>query len=380
MPVRAGNPQYIYVRLQSKTLTAFWGVPTVMDGHVLLPDSYYKQPQRRYPVMYWIQGFDGYGNPDEGETLAWQRAMRAFHAEFILVFLDGMFKGGHQEFADSANNGPWGTALTTEFIPQTETHFRAIGLPSARFVAGHSSGGWSALWLQITYPDLFAGEWSVSPDPVDFRDFWGVDLTATPAKNFYASTWHPTDQVEAPSSLVYDSRWGRRQFASFNSVFSPRGSDGTPEPLFDWKTGSIDPVVARYWDEHYDISRIVRENWQVLQPKVRAKLHIFVGTNDNFHLNDPVVLFEKELLDLGSDAEIQLVRGRDHWSIFDADGDLRSYIFKEAVQLEGASAAASGADPSWANAAHRVSNAPCLGVHRALSINGHLRSCETQSC
>lgn len=66
--------------------------------------------------------------------------MRALRREFILVFLDGMFNGGHQEFADSANNGPWGNALTTEFIPNTETYFRAVNSPSARFVAGHSSG------------------------------------------------------------------------------------------------------------------------------------------------------------------------------------------------------------------------------------------------
>jgi hypothetical protein len=168
-------------------------------------------------------------------------------------------------------------------------------------VARHSSGGWSALWLQITYPDLFAREWSVSPDPVDFRDFLGVDLTATPPTNFFAPGWRATDEVKSVRNLVNDSSWGRRQFASFNTVFSPRGSDGTPQPLFDWKTGVIDPAVARYWDENFDISQIIRQNWSTLQPKLRGKLHIFVGTNDNFHLNHPVVLLQGELNE-GSDA------------------------------------------------------------------------------
>lgn len=185
--VAAAQTQYFEARMRSDTLSAFWGQPVAIEAHVLLPDSYYKEPTRHYPVMYWIQGFDGYGDPDLTETLAWQRPMRALHEEFILVFLDGMFNGGHQEFANSANNGPWGTALTTEFIPRTETYFRAINKASARFVAGHSSGGWSALWLQVTYPDTFGGEWSISPDPVDFRDFLGVNLTAARRLTFLES-------------------------------------------------------------------------------------------------------------------------------------------------------------------------------------------------
>jgi len=117
LPARAGNPQYLSVRMPSDVLSAFWGQSTAIYAHVLLPDSCYKQPERRYPVLHWIQGFDGYGDPDPTETLSWQRAMRAFDSEFILIFLDGTFRGGHQEFADSANNGSWGTALTSEFIP-----------------------------------------------------------------------------------------------------------------------------------------------------------------------------------------------------------------------------------------------------------------------
>jgi enterochelin esterase-like enzyme len=43
--------------------------------------------------------------------------------------------------------------------------------PSGRLLTGHSSGGWAALWLQVTYPKLFGGAWPTSPDPSDFRDF-----------------------------------------------------------------------------------------------------------------------------------------------------------------------------------------------------------------
>jgi len=148
-PSHAGEAQYLHVAMRSSVLTQFWGQPVSVEAHVLLPDSFYKEPQKRYPIFYWIQGFGGDGQIDLNNELSWQRPMRRLHTEFIVMFLNGMFNDGHQEFADSANNGPWGTALTTEFIPETEKRFRAMATAETRFVGGNSSGGWSALWLQL---------------------------------------------------------------------------------------------------------------------------------------------------------------------------------------------------------------------------------------
>ncbi len=47
----------------------------------------------------------------------------------IWVFLDESSPTGTHEFADSVNNGPWGQALTTEFIPYFETQ-----IPHGRYV------------------------------------------------------------------------------------------------------------------------------------------------------------------------------------------------------------------------------------------------------
>ncbi|MBV8364174.1 MAG: hypothetical protein JO193_06370 [Candidatus Eremiobacteraeota bacterium] len=326
------EPQYLHVSMRSAALTSFWGQPVSIDAHILLPDSYYKQPARRYPVFYWIQGFNGRGDIDVDDEVRWQKPMRRSGLQFILVFLNGMFDGGHQEFADSANNGPWGTALTTEFIPRTEERFRAIDAPAARFVGGHSSGGWSALWLQVTYPELFGGEWSLSPDPVDFRNFTGPNLTLSPPQNFFND---PSGQrymlYDQPMSVfVKRPGWQSMQMLSFEQVFSPKGADGKPERLFDRNSGVIDPNVASYWEAHYDISRILQDHWDTLAPQLRGKLHIFVGSNDNFQLNESVDLLKQRLDAVHSDAEITIARGLDHWSIFTVNGDAIAYILQEA--------------------------------------------------
>lgn len=43
------------------------------------------------------------------------------------------------------------------------------------------------------------------------------------------------------------------QLRSFDWVFSPRQTDGSPAFLFDRESGAVDPKVAAYWRDHYDV-------------------------------------------------------------------------------------------------------------------------------
>ena len=47
----------------------------------------------------------------------------------------------------------------------------------------------------------------------------------------------------------------------------------------------IDRDVAEYWRENFDLTNILRRDWETLWPKLRGKLHIFVGDMDTFYLN-----------------------------------------------------------------------------------------------
>ena len=159
--------------LRSELLSEFHGRDTWQQAAVLLPASYYDQPDRRYPVIFTVQGFGGKHRRSRKEPIKEQNAEGV---EFIRVMLDPSCPLGHHVFADSANNGPVGTALVTEFIPELDRQYRTVAAPTARFLTGHSSGGWSTLWLQVAYPETFGGSWSTAPDPVDFRDFQRIDL------------------------------------------------------------------------------------------------------------------------------------------------------------------------------------------------------------
>ena len=85
------------------------------------------------------------------------------------------------------------------------------------------------------------------------------------------------------------------QWDIWQAVYSPVGADGYPKPIWDKRTGVIDRDVADYWRDHYDLSYILRRDWATLGPKLRGKLHIYVGDMDNYYLNNAVYLVEEFL-------------------------------------------------------------------------------------
>lgn len=201
----------------------------------------------------------------------------------IHVVLDESCPGGTHEFADSVNNGPWGQALTQELVPYLESKYRMIGKPGGRLLWGGSSGGWSILWLQVNYPDVFGGAWPTAPDSPDFRNFYGTNLYADPPENLYHGADGATRAQWVPDWAQQDRVLGDYggQWTSFESVFSPRGNNGGPQALFDRDTGAIDAAVAKAW-QHYDIAGIIRRNADRLRPLLDRKIHLTVGAADGF--------------------------------------------------------------------------------------------------
>jgi hypothetical protein len=213
-------------------------------------------------------------------------------------------------------------------IPYLDATFRIVAAPTARFLNGHSSGGWSSLWLQVTYPETFGGVWSTSPDPVTFSDFQQVDLYAHPPLSLYFDEQgqrRPLARRGNTPVLWYES-FGRMddcigrggQLRSFEAVFSPLDEAGLPQKLWHRQTGRINPAVARAW-EKYDIRLILERNWQQLGPKLHGKLHVTTGNLDTFYLDGAVALLANSLKQLGSDAEITILAGEDHVSLLTAD-------------------------------------------------------------
>lgn len=326
------------VEIESKLLTDFHKRPTKMRAAVVLPASYEANADRSYPVVYEIPVFGG----RHTMALAPSRQRTNLNGvEVLHVWLDPTCHHGHHVFADSANNGPCGQALVRELIPAIEKRFRTVG-KGGRLVTGHSSGGWSSLWLQVTYPDVFDGCWSTAPDPVDFRSFQYMNLYR-PGENFYTDPdgkTRPLARVGGKVMLTFkpftdmETVMGHGgQLAAFEAVFSERDPNGEPRRLWDRTTGQIDKAVAKTW-EKYDIRLMLRQNWTTLAPLLKGKVQVYMGDADTFYLEGATKLLRDELKELGSDARVELFAGKDHSSLLDKA--MRDRIEREmAAHLKG---------------------------------------------
>ena len=329
-----------FVQIKSPQLSAFHGREVIDRAAVILPASYHNHPDRRYPVYYEVSGF-GDSLDRVAKSGVPQGRAEAGPVEFIQVILTGECKWGHHVYANSATNGPRGDALVHEMIPQIDTTFRTVADPRARFVGGHSSGGWSSLWLQIRYPNAFGGVWSSSPDPVDFRDWQGTNLYAVPTLSVFidpAGDRRPLARFGPQVALFYDSfckmddvlgRGG--QLRSFEAVFSARDAHGQPSRCWDRSTGKVDPAIVEQW-KAYDIGLQLEQNWPTLKDQLAGKIHIVMGDLDTFYLNGATRRLDERLKALGSDAVIEFLPAADHFATHSVMANRRGREMRAAYQ------------------------------------------------
>ncbi len=306
------------VEIISPSLSRFHGREVKIRAGVVLPDEWRDDGETKFPVLYMIPGFGG--NHEMVRAVARSRASDSLGRKVLFVVPDPTCYRGHSVFADSENNGPWGKALVEELIPHVERTFHGAQSGKHRYVAGVSSGGWSALWLQVAYADEFNGCWSHCPDPVDFRDFQRIDLYAEGSSLFRDAGGERRPLARRNDNVIlwYEDFVQREevlgpggQIRSFEAVFSRRGADGRPESFFDAATGKVDTGVTKKW-ERFDLRLLIERNWSMLAPKLAGKLHVFAGEKDTFYLEGAVARLKESLAKLGSDAEVVVVPGMAH--------------------------------------------------------------------
>ena len=307
------------VDIPSRTLSDFHGREVRLRALVHLPEAWFEESERRFPAHIFLSGF---GATLEGFTLPQWPAPTVGGVPMLCVYPDPSCASGHSGFADSENEGPWGSALVEELLPAVEAAYRGLGERDARVLVGHSSGAWGALWLMLHHPDAFGACWANSPDPLDLRDFMGIDLYAPGANVFRAASGR------SRPFAVLDQEWTIGTFreqsdreavlrggplAYFEAVLGPRGADGRPARLWDRATGAVDPAVARSWARQ-DLSLVLREGWAELAPKLAGRISITVGNRDNYLLRGSVERFASELDALGGGLRVRVMPG-DHFSV-----------------------------------------------------------------
>lgn len=186
---------------------------------VTLPDEYYRDSARHFPVLLLLHGTDG----TENDWLDAGGLADASVPDGDLPFIIVTPGAGNSWYVDNGSVA-WETALVDDLLPAIDARFRTIQGRAGRAIAGLSMGGYGAMHLALRYPDQFAAVASLSgalyspDDPLtedDIADFHGAFGDPFDPDLFARQSVY-TDLSELPSDAtpprVYLASGGRDQY------------------------------------------------------------------------------------------------------------------------------------------------------------------------
>jgi enterochelin esterase-like enzyme len=138
---------------------------------VYLPPGYERQKKMRYPVVYLLHGFNGFGVGNK----VWVRENGNFNIEtisrlitekkinpMIVVMPDGSNRYGGSIYTNSITTGNWEDYIVRELVAFIDKNYRTLALAESRGIAGHSMGGYGALKIAMKHPDVFGAVYGTS--------------------------------------------------------------------------------------------------------------------------------------------------------------------------------------------------------------------------
>lgn len=279
------------------------GDPYARDVPVYLPQGY-DETDARYPVIYMITGFTGWGmrllnRAAFGEALD-QRLDRLIGTgkmqPAIVVMPDCFTRYGGSQYLNSAATGHYETHLIEELIPFIDANYRTQANASGRAIVGKSSGGYGSLVLGMRHPGVFgvvachsgdlAFEYCYLPDfPVAM-----IELEKHEGIEQFVDYIHQKPKLKH-NDMVAINVVAMAACYSANLHTKPHLFD-LP---FDLNTGELRQDVWQRWLS-LDPLRMVDEHEDALR---QLKLFIDCGTRDEFRLYVGARMFSAKLTSFG---------------------------------------------------------------------------------
>ncbi len=128
---------------------------------VLLPPSYQREPDRRYPVVYFLPGFD----ESQAQITSWTSAADAAMAngqELIVVGVQGRNALGGGFYVNSPVSGRYEDWVVQEAVAAVDATYRTLAVPESRGLCGFSMGGFGAVNLALRHPDVYGAALAMS--------------------------------------------------------------------------------------------------------------------------------------------------------------------------------------------------------------------------
>nr|NUR37710.1 esterase [Sphingomonas sp.] len=261
---------------------------------VLLPPSYDTAKSRRYPVVYFLHGY----NSEAEGTVAWthmeerhKAAMAATGREFIVVAPDNntLLKGSM--YSDSVTVGNFETFNANELVAYIDSHYRTIAKRESRGLFGHSMGGYGTLRLGMKHPNTYSAIYAMNPCCLMPRPF-----KAEEGAKYEGLT---------PETLK-NADFGAQTTWAVAVTWSPNPKKPPFYADMATKDGVLDPLVIAKWSANAPVAMVPQ-----YLTALRSLTAIGIDTGDKDFVNVDDKAMHAELLKFGIKHDWELYEG-DH--------------------------------------------------------------------
>lgn len=133
--------------------------------HLYAPRAYDREPERRFPVVYWLHGSGGglRGIPQVARHV--DAAIKSGAAPpLLVVFVNGLVEGMYVDWHDGST--PVETMIVQDLVPHVDATHRTIATRTGRMLDGFSMGGYGAARLGFAFPEVFGAVSIVGAGPL----------------------------------------------------------------------------------------------------------------------------------------------------------------------------------------------------------------------
>jgi S-formylglutathione hydrolase FrmB len=219
------------------------GNPAGRGAFVVTPPGYDENPDKRYPVVYFLHG---YWAPPQAQQEAFRldatvQAAAEAGNEVIVVMPDGFSKLRGGFYSSSPTVGDYESYVARDLVEWVDANYRTIAKRDSRGLSGHSMGGYGTIRIAMKHPDVFSSIYMMSacclpPQPIDLATAQRVEAMGEEdiAKAQFGelaavstlATWSPDPKDEG-----------------FLKVDTGLREDGTLDPLVNYRIAANSPLV-----------------------------------------------------------------------------------------------------------------------------------------
>jgi hypothetical protein len=219
--------------------------------HLYTPKVYAEDPQRRFPVVYWLHGS---GGGVQGISLLSKHVDAAIDAgqvpPFLVVFVNGLRLGMYVDWKNGS--APIESVIIKDLIPHIDTSYRTIPNRKGRLIDGFSMGGYGAARLGFKYSELFGAVSIMGGGPLQ------ETLTRTPRAS--------SKQVEQLMQEVYGGKQENFRDVSPRRHAADNAALITRDSLVRIVIGSRDNTFDNNLDFHNYLTDLgITHDWIVVE-------------------------------------------------------------------------------------------------------------------